>query len=410
LAIADGKLSLDDSVLTFFPESAPAHPSDNLKAMRVRDLLTMSTGQSPEDVGKISSLAKDNLKSAFLALPVDRKPGTFFVYNTPATYMLSAIVQKVTGATTVDFLEPRLFEPLGIDHPRWSASSEGITLGGIGLNLRTEDVARFGSIYLHKGIWNGKPLVPGPWVEAATARQTSNGSNPESDSEQGYGFQFWRGRHGTYRGDGAYGQFCIVMPDQDAVVAITSGTRNAQSVMNLVWDKLLSAMQARPLPANPTAREKLEHSLAGMTLHLPQGSATSAMAAQVSGKTYAFPANGQDIETLAIEFHQDDATLVVHSRGREYRIETGYGAWKKGVSTFTAGADTWLAEAAPQRIAASGAWTAQDVYTMKLALYETPLAVTLTCRFAGERLLVVKIDYSVEFGATQSTLLLGDAR
>ena len=127
------------------------------------------------------------------------------------------------------------------------------------------------------------------WVETATARQTSNGSEPTSDWDQGYGYQFWRCRHGLYRGDGAFGQFCIVMPEQDAVVAMTSGTRDMQAVMNLVWDKLLPAMQPTPLPADAESDQKLERALAGLTLHQPQGAATSAIAAQVSGTDLSVP-------------------------------------------------------------------------------------------------------------------------
>src|SRR5437667_328362 len=121
----------------------------------------------------------------------------------------------------LDFLWPRLFEPLGIEHAIWETNFQGISLGGYGLRLRTEDIAKFGQLYLQKGRWNGKQLLPPEWVAMATAKQTSNGSNPASDWNQGYGFQFWRCRHNAYRGDGAFGQYCLAMPDQDAVVAIT---------------------------------------------------------------------------------------------------------------------------------------------------------------------------------------------
>ena len=170
--------------------------------------------------------------------------------------MLSAIVQKVTGMTVLDYLRPRLFEPLGIEHPTWETSPQGISAGGFGLSIRTEDIARFGQLYLQRGKWQGKQLVPAAWVEAATARQTSNGSNPQSDWDQGYGYQFWRCRHGAYRGDGAFGQFCVVLPEQDAVIAITSGVKDMQAVLNLVWDKLLPAMKPSSLPADDEAAEE----------------------------------------------------------------------------------------------------------------------------------------------------------
>ena len=418
LAIADGKLSLDDPVLSFFPEDAPTNPTPYLKAMRVRDLLIMSSGQSSNTVAELGVTMRDSfysgesLTKAFLAAPVDFKPGILFIYNTPGTYMLSAIVQKVTGQTVFDYLKPRLFEPLGIENPTWDTSPQGITYGGIGLNIRTEDIARFGLLYLHKGEWNGKQLVPAAWVEMATARQTSNGSDPKSDWDQGYGYQFWRCRHGLYRGDGAFGQFCIVMPDQDAVVAITSGTRNMQAIMDLVWDKLLPAMQPAPLPANNEADQKLEQTLAGLTLHQPQGAATTTLAASVSGKTYLFPTNTQNIDALTINFKGPDATLVIQSVGQEYRIACGSGVWAKGRTTFVAGADWRVANSVEQPVAASGAWTADDTYTVKLAYYETPLAVTLTCRFAGDRVLLLNVEHSVEIIPTTANpvQLIGNAR
>jgi CubicO group peptidase (beta-lactamase class C family) len=409
LAIAEGKLSLDDSVLSFFPEDAPPNPSAYLKAMRVRDLLIMSSGQNSNTVAHLDEDSAQPTK-AFLAAPVECKPGTLFIYNTPGTYMLSAIVQKATGETVFNYLQPRLFEPLGIKDATWDASPEGVTWGGVGLNICTEDIARFGLLYLQKGKWNGKQLLPTAWVETATTRQTSNGSEPTSDWDQGYGYLFWRCRHNLYRGDGAFGQFCIVLPQQDAVVAITSGTRNMQAIMNLVWDKLLPAMQPTPLPADTESDQKLEHALAGLTLHQPQGSATSAIATQVSGRTYLFPTNAQNIDAVQFEFKGPDATLVVRSLGQEYRIACGSGFWKKGRTAFTAGADSWIAVPVEQPVAASGAWTANDTYAVKLAYYETPLAVTLTCRFAGDRVLLLNVEYSVSFDPTNPPLLVGDAQ
>jgi CubicO group peptidase (beta-lactamase class C family) len=416
LAMAEGKLSLDDPVLSFFPEDAPPQPGANLKAMRVRDLLIMSSGQNAANVAHLDDVIKNSIHSqekitrAFFAAPVECKPGTLFVYNSPGSYMLSAIVQKVTGKTVFDYLRPRLFEPLGIENPTWETSPQGISLGALGLNIRTEDIARFGQLYLQKGEWNGKQLVPVSWVETATARQTSNGSDPASDWDQGYGYQFWRCRHGAYRGDGAFGQFCVVMPEQDAVIAITGGTKNLQAILNLVWDKLLPAMQTTPLPADAESDQKLERTLAGLTLHQPQGSATAAMAAQVSGRTYLFPTNAQNIDAVTFDFKGQDATLVVRSLGREHRIACGSGVWKKGRTAFVAGADWRVAEPVEQPVAASGAWTADDTYTVKLAYYETPLAITLTCCFAGNRVLLLNAEYSVEFAPTNQPLLVGDAQ
>lgn len=262
LAVAEGKLSIDDPVLKFFPEEAPEKPSDKLKQMRVCDLLTMSTGHENEP----KFTADESWVKTFLAHPVPHKPGAHFQYNSPATYMQSAIVQKVTGQTILDYLKPRLFDPLGIKNPTWMSSPQGVSTGGWGLMVCTEDIAKFGQLYLQKGKWNGQQLVPASWIEQATSKQVSNGSDPARDWDQGYGFQFWRCRHGAYRGDGAFGQFCVVLPDQDAVIAITADTKDMQAELNVVWDKLLPAFHYVALPANPEDEGLLKKALSNLAV------------------------------------------------------------------------------------------------------------------------------------------------
>ncbi|MCU1376892.1 MAG: penicillin-binding protein beta-lactamase class, partial [Actinomycetia bacterium] len=325
MAIAEGRLSLDDTVLSFFPEDAPASPSANLKSMRVRDLLSMSTGHHNEDLLKFTfDGASEPLTRSFLGLPVAHKPGTHFLYNTPATYMCSAIVQKKTGMTVLDYLRPRLFEPLGIQNPTWSMSPQGINHGGYGLNVTTEDIAKFGQLYLQKGQWNGKQLLPASWVAAATSRQTSNGSNPASDWDQGYGYQFWRCRNNAFRGDGAFGQYCVVMPDQDVVIAITSGLRDMQGVMDLIWAHLLPAMKNESLPANTEAQEKLNKRVASLIVRPQQGEATGDTASKVSKKKFNFPANPQKIESLSLDFsNAREPVLDAQIGGKEYAVPCG---------------------------------------------------------------------------------------
>jgi hypothetical protein len=335
----------------------------------------------------------------FLAHPVPFKPGTHFLYNTAATYMLSAAVQKATGMTVLDYLRPRLFEPLGIENPTWEASPQGVTAGGYGLNIRTEDIARFGQLYLQKGKWDGKQLVPETWVEAATARQTSNGSNPNSDWDQGYGYQFWRCRNGAYRGDGAFGQYCLVLPEQDAVIAITSGVRNMQSVLDVCWDKLLPAFKSSSLPPDDAAWKKLERTLKGLSLRLPEGSGSPA---NLSGKKYVFPANSRNLEAMTIESGGKDGTvtLVTRINGAEQRIECGYGKWLTGRVAW---------ESSPERLAAtSGAWTAGDTFTAKLCFFETPFINTIRLKFVGNELRC-NSESNVGFGSTRESELVGKA-
>jgi len=391
LAISEGKLSVDDEVLKFFPDDAPAEPSKNLKAMRVSDLLRMSTGHQVEP-----ARTKDQpWTKTFLAQPVPHKPGTHFLYNTSATYMLSAIVQKATGMTVLDYLKPRLFEPLGIEHPTWETSPQAITTGGYGLSIRTEDIARFGQLYLRKGDWNGKQLVPAAWVEAATARQTSNGSDPKRDWDQGYGYQFWRCRHNAYRGDGAFGQYCIVMPEQDAVIAITSGVKDMQAVLNLVWDKLLPAMKSAPLATDDDARKKLELTLAGLMLRPQEGSSSPT---KVSNKKYGFPANDRKLEAITLQSDDKAVTLVTRFGGVEQKIHCGHGAWRKSRLAYGPFPE--------QPAAVSGAWTADDTYTAKICFYETPFIIMVRLKFSGDQLLFDS-QSNVGFGPTKQPQLLG---
>jgi len=264
LAVAEGKLSLDDPVLKFFPELAPSNPSANLKAMRVRDLLAMSGGH--EDEPKYDFKEGPTVKG-FLAHPVKREPGSWFRYNTPGSHVLSAIVTEATGEKLHDYLEPRLFEPLGIEEPRWDLGPDGYTLGGYGLYVRTEDIAKFGLLYLQGGMWNGERLLSEEWVEAATSKQVDNAKGPHAknpDWAEGYGFQFWRCRHDCYRGDGRDGQICLVIPEHQAVVAITAKTGQMQEQLNLVWEHLLPAFRPEALPADPEQVAKLKAVAAGL--------------------------------------------------------------------------------------------------------------------------------------------------
>jgi CubicO group peptidase (beta-lactamase class C family) len=389
-AVTEGKLSLDDEILKIFPEDAPAEVPANLKSMRIRDLLTMSAGHQDET----SSAADKITAKSFLAHPVPHKPGTHFKYNTPATFMLSAAVQKRTGQTLADYLKPRLFEPLGITKPVWNTNSQGIALGGYGLRVRTEDIARFAQLYLQRGMWQGKQLIPADWIDLATSRQVSNGSNPKSDWEQGYGFQFWRCRHGAYRGDGAFGQYCLVLPEQDTVIAITSGLKDMQAVLNLVWEKLLPGIQSGVLSEDRAGATALRTRLAVLKVKPAEGAATSPEASKVLGKKYVFPANDQKLESLTLA--ADLVTLRVN--GADLPIACGYQEWKRGKGSYGA----YVNEPA----AATGAWAKDDTYVVKQVFYETPFYVTLSLRFTGNEVSCA-MESNVGFGGTKKPALVG---
>jgi CubicO group peptidase (beta-lactamase class C family) len=395
LAVADGHLSIDDPVLSFFPDETPAEISDFLAAMRVRHLLSMSTGQAVDTWAAMVERADGDWIRGFFTVPVVHPPGTHFVYNTGASYMLSAVLQKATGMKLVDYLQPRLFEPLGISGATWQESPQGITAGGIGLSIRTEDIARFGQLYLQNGMWQGNRILPEAWIAEATASQISNGDDPSRDWTQGYGYQFWRCRHGAYRGDGVFGQYCIVMPEQEAVLAITAGVDvfDMQQPLNLVWEILLPAMNNEPLPENVAAQDSLTAKLSDLALPLVQGRAIVPIASRVSGQPYQVEANDLNIE--AITFNFSEAGCIVNARtatGVE-TISCGYNTWQQGQTNLFN--QPLLFDSTP--IAASGAWTNEDTFTMVVRLYETPFFHTLVCHFIGDEMMIeVKVNVSLE--------------
>lgn len=403
LAAADGKLDIDDRVLDFFPELAPENVSVNLKAMRVRDLLTMTAGHQDEP----SPMPDVVSAKSFLAHPVKHQPGSHFKYNTAATFMQSAIVQKVTGKTVLEYLRPRLFEPLGIEHPVWDTNFQGISLGGYGLRLRTADIAKFGLLYLQKGKWNGQQLLPEEWVKLATSKQVSNGSNPKSDWNQGYGFQFWRSRHNTYRGDGAFSQFCIVIPDHDVVVAITSGESDMQAVMNVLWDKLLPALKATELAADPDSNDRLQNRLKRLSVKPADGKSNSPIAKTIMNRRFEFDLNDQNISELVVRpsDEDNDITLTLNWNEQVIKIPAGFRTWEKGRAPYTGHSLITLSD---EPIAGTFAWLSEDTLVVKFCYYETPFHTTFTFSFE-EDMVTLNTKYNVGFGPTKRLALSGKA-
>ena len=206
-----------------------------------------------------------------LSRPQNHSPATNAATAAPAASFLSAIVTKVTGQTALEYLKPRLFEPLEIQDPRWDSSPEGNSLGGYGLYLRTEDIAKLGQLYLQRGKWNGKQIVPRKWVEQAASKQIANENEGHAkigpDWIEGYGFQFWRCRHNAFPADGEGGQFIVVMPDQDVVVAITADTGNMEGELDAIWEHLLPAFQSKSLAADSAGHAKLNEAVSHLIAH-----------------------------------------------------------------------------------------------------------------------------------------------
>ena len=315
-AVAENLLTVHDPILKFFPEYRPQNVSENLANMKVKDLLTMSTGQYPEPISIIGN--SDNWPRDFLQVAVPNTPGERFNYNSMATYMLSAIVQKLTGQTVLNYLNTRLFHPLGITEADWETDPAGINTGGWGLRLKTESMAKFGQLLLNKGKWNGQQIISEAWIEEATQAHihqwpewvAAGTKKEESDWMQGYGYQFWRCRNNAFRADGAFGQYIIVMPDQDAVMAITCETPDMQDEINLVWKHLLPAFESASLPENKMAQQALNTKLAHLQLPVTPSPRNRKGEKLFKGRTFVSVSDSAGIRKIKL-----------HPSGKRFRLD-----------------------------------------------------------------------------------------
>jgi CubicO group peptidase (beta-lactamase class C family) len=248
-AVAEGSVDLDATVLSYFPEFDRAVTDERSRSIRVRHVAAMASGHDDETLDRAYRDGGGDLLLGLLLIPPDQEPGTVFAYNQPCTYALSAIIGRVSGGSLIGYLRPRLFEPLGISRYGWRTDHLGRELGYSGLHVPTDAIAKLGQLYLRRGEWQGKQLLPAEWVAEATRSHVAT-IRPDPDWNQGYGFQFWRSRHG-YRGDGAYGQYMIVLPEADAVVAVTSQSADMQGVLDALWTHLLPALTAGSGPSGP---------------------------------------------------------------------------------------------------------------------------------------------------------------
>ena len=259
MAVDEGLLTVDTLLADIFTkefEQLGPMMDDEVRGMTIQNLLIMSTGMEYEAwAWNMEQAADDNHILSFLSAHVKDKPGQTFRYSSIATFMLSAALTRLTGETVKDYLRPRLFEPLGIDDLYWRTDEKtGASVGGFGLNANTESIAKFGQLMLQKGMWQGKQLVSSKWVEEASAKHISNDADRTGDWALGYGYQFWRCKpEGSFRGDGMFGQFCVVIPSDDIVIAATSNG-NMQQMLDLFWELL---DDIKIMPADGTGANEL---------------------------------------------------------------------------------------------------------------------------------------------------------
>jgi len=403
LAVSEGRLTVNDKVISFFPDDLPETVNPYLAELRVRDLLSMSVGQEPDPTPLIRNAG--NWARAFLATPILHKPGTKFLYNSLATYMLSAIVQKVTGEKIVDYLTPRLFTPLGISGMDWEIDPEGINTGGWGLRIKTEDMARFGQLFLQKGKWNGQQVLPAAWVEEASTLkiiqhpELPQDKKDQSDWEQGYCYQMWRCRNNAYRGDGAFGQFIIVMPDQDAVIVMTAETSDMQDEFNMIWKYLYPAIQKDALPADKKSAATLVKKLSALALPVPAKSAASDLQKTIAGKTYNVSPNEQFIRSIAFNWKGEQCEAALQIGSETFTLPFGSGKWAFGETaklgpSLVGLAKNHFAGLPPSKIAGAYRWTGKNTLELTLRYIDSPHTETFVCTFDQN---MVNVDIQSSF-------------
>jgi hypothetical protein len=329
--------------------------------------------------------------------------------------MAGVIVQRVTGQSLIEYLKPRLFEPLGIEGADWEEDLQGYQVGGWGLRIKTEDMAKFAQLFLQKGKWYGQQVLPSEWVEEATTMKILQdpAMKPEdrakTDWAQGYGYQMWRSRHNSFRGDGAYGQYMLVLPELDAVIAITEETGDLQGALNLVWDHLLPGFQKKTLPESP-AQTVLKNRMAKLVLPMAKGDAKQPDKPTLpKKKQYFFPANELGILSIYLTFQDDLFRMILKTNDGSYPLffknkEWHFGNTHKKGPYLVDGIKGSMERLPPPQVAGSYAWLDDKTMQLKLRYIESPHAETYTLHFEGGDL-TLDVEKSIDFGGKKLTII-----
>lgn len=313
-AIEEGLLRTDDRIVDLFPDKLPDTVDDHLAAMRLSHVLSMNTGHAGCVMPHMYHT--DDVARAFLAQPVPFRPGTHFAYNTGATCLLSALVQRVSGETLFDYVNRKLFVPLGIRGAYWNQCGEGVNEGGVGLHLSSDDIIKFALLCLNGGVWEGKRIISEAWLEEATRVHSDNSSNGTPDWTAGYGYQFWRNAREGYRGDGACGQLCVVLPKRKTVAVIQAMVSNMQKEMDDLFELIENLCHVDQTPAIIPAYEPLPDRQ--IVLH---------------SQNYRLDSNPIGFTFLRLDV-RDDAVHLHFSNGRkEELLSAGRGRWIRSVYT-----------------------------------------------------------------------------
>jgi CubicO group peptidase (beta-lactamase class C family) len=349
-AVAEDRLRLPDLAVDHLGNLAEAAADRRMRAITVDHLARMATGHTEDTLDRIDAMDLAEPVLGFLGLPPDSEPGSVFAYNNGATYVLAAIIQRCTGESLTDYLQPRLFDPLGVARPYWQTLGGPREVGFTGLHLTTEAIARFAELYRCDGRWRGRQVLPAGWAAQATQPLTANPAEPNPDWRRGYGYQFWRSLHG-YRADGAYGQFGLVLPEQEAVVVTTAETENMQGLLDAVWTHLVPAFG---VAGSAVDDERLADRLQTLA---------------VWPETRALVSADDWLRATGMTQNTDGWSLTVTAEGRELEVGCGDRRWRR--NSLDVGDGRHLL------VEAAGDWPEPDVFTAELIFVQTPHRVQI---------------------------------
>lgn len=442
IAYTEGLVGLDERIIDIFPEEAPEHPSEYLKELTVHHVLCMGCGMD-EMPGASKSWIRD-----FLHTPVVHKPGTTYMYNSVGSSLLAAIVVKKTGMGMHEYLKTRLYDKIGIfsDNHVWMKMPDGCEVGGGGLFATTEDNLRLMKLYADGGVWEGERILAEDFVQRATTLQNESASEesknpPAKDNFVGYGYQIWMCRpKGVYRADGAMGQFTIVVPDMDMIIAITenaAGAHWAQSTLDTMWEFLdrikahagHDVEEGSQMEGSQSERNQAEKSQEKNQVEKSQAERSPAAqrlakrmkCLSLPGPAYApyspVTSQIQNREWLVREgtLYMGDVGMAHHMAGMElpdpvksfsfeFCCDSVTMKWKTQKSDEKAviamdGSRRWnvLEGGAVVQGLMSGAWTAEHVLEVRTRFVETCRERVMTFTFEGEKVLV-KEKVNMAFG------------
>ena len=373
IAIDENLLRLDDRVLTFFPDKRPDTVGDNLAVMTVRDLLMMAAGIKPD--WAMRDLEDTDWIKVWLAKPCDEAPGTHFQYDSMCTFMLSAIIQRVTGRTLLDYLNQKLFGPMHITQADWEMSPDGINTGGWGLRVQAETMAKLGLLLMNKGKWHGQQLVSADYIEEACSPliyyQNRKETDAPTDGNQGYGYQIWQCKWpGAIRADGAFGQYSVAVPQAELVVVILGMIPNGHPELACIWNQLMPGIKAdEPLQPEKKLQARLNQLCATASLPLPQGKRQTKKGEQIAGMIMQLDANQHGYRTLTITY--DGSLIITYNDGTEDLISSGYGQWRytkmRGFPPYSINAVNRMRDLRQDFVAASAyAWTSPTTLEVRV--------------------------------------------